>query len=722
MDAEFISYFRSNEGTLQSQAGPSLTYPETNGSFRDGQNDAFQPRTAPAKAFRSSGNAHDLDGSADTEFSDPNATLDLEPSTELEESSSRVLEQLLTTEMRAYETEKEKILKKEVLEKLDEILLKWMDIVKRKHGIRPDPASGNAVLLCYGSYKLGVSSPGGDIDTMILAPYYVNRDQDFFGELYPLLKELAKSNPNIREVNMVNQQHTIMPLIKMEFYDIPIDMVFATVQYSGELQDFVKNHLYDEDYMQTMDEKMKGSFNGFRNAELILKSLKRSGESRLLTCKREEVFRTTLKCIKLWAKNNGLDSNKMGYLGGIAWALLTAKVCKLYPHKCPARLLERFFEKFGFECNWDESVVRIVEKPEEKTPPRYTRSMYIMTPARPQTNTTHNVTISTREIMTTRMRQAHKMVTDLLKKQEKSPSLALDDKEAKSDWQALFNKFKFFEVYEHFIEINILGGKDCDYLRWKGFVEAKVRILCEKLEELTRMYDLKIHPWPNSYDRKKDTFSAYPQVTTIYIGLRINSEFEEFVDLNLPMYKFIEYLEAEWRNDNPKRDPKLYNISVCYRLREEIPKDVIQAENEETDFSIKQTELVLSAHKSAIKDNFNDEAGFPEEDDNFSKASQAILMGADLFSPGGSLPPYKLFDSHQLLRDEQGTLLPFGYFDQAMRELKGQHDSHPDIFLQKRPKSFHVAEPVHRPEQLPNLHATRSELSLPEELSSNLMD
>jgi poly(A) polymerase len=72
------------------------------------------------------------------------------------------------------------------------------------------------------------------------------------------------------------------------------------------------------------------------------------------------VFRDALRCIKLWASRKNartcalsllnphvigraIYSNVNGFLGGVAWAMLVARICQLYPNAVAGAIVSRFF-------------------------------------------------------------------------------------------------------------------------------------------------------------------------------------------------------------------------------------------------------------------------------------------------------------------------------------------------------------------------------------------
>lgn len=251
--------------------------------------------------------------------------MSMAPPTAAELQLSGSLEELLHRN-NLYEAEDEMRKRIMVLGKLNTLA---REFVKRasltKPGFNEDRAvQAGAKIFTFGSYRLGVHASGADIDTLLVAPRHIER-ADFFEHMVEILRE----QPDVRELDPVPTAY--VPIIKFEIDGIPIDLLFARLAMDSIPEDLQ----IEERHLKGIDEPTVRSLNGTRVAAAILSLVPNVGN-----------FRTTLRCIKLWAKKRGIYSNALGFLGGVAWALLTARVCQLYPNACPATLLARFFRVY----------------------------------------------------------------------------------------------------------------------------------------------------------------------------------------------------------------------------------------------------------------------------------------------------------------------------------------------------------------------------------------
>ena len=93
---------------------------------------------------------------------------------------------------------------------------------------------------------------GADIDTLCVVPKYVQRE-DFFSDFYEQLQTV----PEVIELTAVPDAY--VPVIKMCFDGIPIDLVFARLGLSS-VPDYLE--LRDDNLLRNMDERCYRSLNG----------------------------------------------------------------------------------------------------------------------------------------------------------------------------------------------------------------------------------------------------------------------------------------------------------------------------------------------------------------------------------------------------------------------------------------------------------------------------
>ncbi|ESQ50272.1 hypothetical protein EUTSA_v10001908mg [Eutrema salsugineum] len=372
-----------------------------------------------------------------------------------------------------YESNEETMRREEVLGRMDQIVKHWVKHLTRQRGYTDQMVEdANAVIFTFGSYRLGVHGPGADIDTLCVGPSYVNREEDFFIILRDILAEMEE----VTELQPVTDAH--VPVMKFKFQGISIDLLYASISLLVVPQDL---DISNSSVLCDVDEQTVRSLNGCRVADQILKLVPNF-----------EHFRTTLRCMKYWAKKRGVYSNVTGFLGGVNWALLVARLCQLYPNAIPSMLVSRFFRVYTqwrwpnpvMLCAIEENELGIpVWDPRKNHRDRY-HLMPIITPAYPCMNSSYNVSQSTLRVMTEQFQYGNKICQEIeLNKQH---------------WSSLFEQYMFFEAYKNYLQVDVLAVDAEDLLAWKGWVESRFRQLTLKIERDTNGM-LMCHPQPNEY-------------------------------------------------------------------------------------------------------------------------------------------------------------------------------------------------------------------------------
>ena len=214
--------------------------------------------------------------------------------------------------MGQFESEAQARKREVVLGKLNLIVKAFVTHISIKLGMPGAIArQAGGKIFTFGSYRLGVHSGGLDIDTLCVVPRQVQRE-DFFETLVATLKDRAE----VEDLTPVPDAY--VPVIKMTFSGIPIDLVFVRLSLPSIPDDL---DLKDDNLLKNLDELCVRSLNGSRVTDQNLRLVPNVQE-----------FRIAPRCIKLWAKTRAIYSNVLGFPGGVAWAMLVARVCQLYPN------------------------------------------------------------------------------------------------------------------------------------------------------------------------------------------------------------------------------------------------------------------------------------------------------------------------------------------------------------------------------------------------------
>ncbi|CAE6524157.1 unnamed protein product [Rhizoctonia solani] len=381
-----------------------------------------------------------------------------------------------------FESEEESKRRQEVLGMVHELVQKFVRKVSLGIGMSEQAAkAAGGKIFTFGSYRLGVHGPGSDIDTLCVVPKHVTYT-DFFATFEPMLKEMEGAT------EVAGVPEAFVPIIKAEIRGIPIDFLCASLNRPDIPDDL---ELEDNRILAGLDDRTVRSLGGSRVTGEILRLVPN-----------QDVFRDSLRCIKLWAQRRAIYSNVNGFLGGVAWSMLVARICQLYPNLNAAAIVHRFFI-IMLQWKWPQPILlkQIEEDVKELDsskrmnfrvwnprlyPTDRNHLMPIITPAYPSMCSTHNVTRSTMSVMKDEFLRGSQIVEQIMFR--------------RAEWSELFAKHDFFQKYRYYLQIIASSGNAEDQLKWSGTVESRIRQLVMKLEFVDQMEVA--HPFVKGFDQK----------------------------------------------------------------------------------------------------------------------------------------------------------------------------------------------------------------------------
>lgn len=327
----------------------------------------------------------------------------------------------------------------------------------------------------FGSFKLGVLGPGSDIDTLVVTPKYVTKD-DFFTILPEYLHKIA---PEGSITEFTPKPNAFAPIITFKYSDIDIDLLFGRI---ASLDQIPRN----------FDLKDDSLLRGLSPSEVICVNGVRVATETLELVPEASVFRTALRVIKLWSARRAISGNMYGFPGGVVWALLVARVCQLYPKATSSTAVLKFFrimEKWPWPMPvtlkpieshhdfnlkiWNPKVCisrsrKTLANIHEIYPGDAFHVMPVITPAYPSMCATHNFNRATQTILQNEFKRGGQVTDQIMMN--------------KLPWKDLFSKHTFFTSdYKYYLAVISASTTKEAQLSWSGTVESKLRLLVIKL-------------------------------------------------------------------------------------------------------------------------------------------------------------------------------------------------------------------------------------------------
>ena len=265
-----------------------------------------------------------------------------------------------------------------VLGRLAALVKSFVKTVSLARGLSEAAAeTAGGKIFTFGSYRLGVHGPGSDIDTLCVVPKHVSRE-DFFD----VFEGMLRNTEGVTEVSVSHQVFLLalsknspaqgvpdayVPIIKLKISGIPIDFLMARLALSSIPDDLT---LQDDNLLRNLDDRCIRSLGGisyFSTQSPSVISIVDVVQDLALPTRYCDSSPMSMSSVMLYdASSSGLPvrvsnmraqypsltfsvagraiySNVNGFLGGVAWAMLVARICQLYPNAVAGAIVSRFF-------------------------------------------------------------------------------------------------------------------------------------------------------------------------------------------------------------------------------------------------------------------------------------------------------------------------------------------------------------------------------------------
>ncbi|KAF1947440.1 Poly(A) polymerase [Clathrospora elynae] len=483
-----------------------------------------------------------------------------------------------------FETPEGNAKREEVILHLQKVVEEFVRRVGKQKGVPQstiDAAGGK--VFTFGSYALGVHGPSSDIDTLVVAPKFVTIDE-FFQTFPPTFKEMSRVE-DIKE--FVPVEDAFVPIIKMEYRGVSIDLLFASLPRMASIPKDMDT--IDKKNLEGLGESATRSVNGTRVTKELLAAVPQNNS-----------FRHALRAIKLWSSRRGIYGAVFGYPGGVAWAIMVARICQLYPFANGATIVSKFFSLM-YKWTWPRPVM--LKHIEEGAmglrvwnPQIYggdrAHLMPIITPAFPSMCATHTVMPSTLRIMKEEFGRADKILQHVFAGTKK--------------WDALFERHSFFtKDHKYYLSVVAASRTKEANSTFSGLVQSKIRHIVKGIDDGQTGVDI-ARPYIDyfeRYHRCKDEDQIFQvcqgkldhmipaselpaegtapangdshimYTTTFYIGLTLPlgtaTEGTKSLDISYPVSQFKNFI-----TDADKFDKETMSVKVVHTRSSALPDDV----------------------------------------------------------------------------------------------------------------------------------------------------